>query len=91
VIASAAKKSFTAHTALTWDKFSNDVSIRLGDDTPKPIQLAYRISGESGKMIVLDNVVEWDDALMRICAKIKAARKHAVNLEVKNLVSVCEL
>jgi len=91
VIMSTAKRTFTAHTSMTWQEFKDEVSMRLGDDTPKPIQLAYKICGDVGRMSVLNNVVDWDSALTRVCTKVKTVRRRPVSLDVKNTVSSYDL
>ncbi|KAH8977708.1 hypothetical protein EDB86DRAFT_2817057 [Lactarius hatsudake] len=50
----------------------------------KPIKLVYKISGDTGRLSVLNNVVDWDSAITCVCNKIKTVRKRAVCLEVKN-------
>ncbi|KAH8977576.1 hypothetical protein EDB86DRAFT_2837683 [Lactarius hatsudake] len=80
----AAKRTFTAHTSMTWKEFEDEVLLRFGDDTLKPIKLVYKISGDTGRLSVLNNVVDWDSAITCVCNKIKTVRKRAVCLEVKN-------
>ena len=87
VVAADAKRSFTANTSMTWVKFEEEVVTRLDDDTPKPIQIAYKSTGDTGKLTHLKNVVDWDDVLTHLCAKMKMAHKHAVQVEIKNVVS----
>lgn len=84
-----AKRVFKAHSALTWSSFEKEVLKRL-DDTVMPVQLAYRLSGDVGKHSFLNNEADWESALGRLDAKITSARKHAVSVEVRNMVSLNE-
>jgi hypothetical protein len=89
VVMGTTKRSFTAHTSMLWKDFEDKV-LRQLDDTPKPVKLAYKIPGDKGKMSRLENYVDWDSALTRLCAKIKKART-LVGVEVKNTVSSHDL
>ena len=91
VITGTAKRTFTAHTSVRWQVLVDEIMINLGN-SPKPVQLVCKITGDTGRMSHLNNVVDWDTILTRLITKVKAARTHAVSLEVKNVVSfvTCE-
>ena len=80
-----AKSMFKAHTAMTWNTFEKEVSKYL-NGAVLPLQLAYRLSGDAGKMLYLKEDTDWQSVLGRLDAKIPLARKNAVSMEVRNLV-----
>ncbi|KAH9009474.1 hypothetical protein EDB85DRAFT_2162692 [Lactarius pseudohatsudake] len=84
VASSEAKSVFKGHSAMSWDELQTEVLRRL-HDTVLPVQLGYKISGDLGKMSYLSSEEEWEAALTRLNAKIIAARKNAVSLEIQNL------
>ena len=84
------KQSFMTHTSMTWVGFKEEVLTHLSD-TPKLVQLAYKITSNTGKMSYLNNAVDWDTALTCLCAKVKMVRIHAVRMEIKNIVSFHDL
>jgi len=86
VASSVAKSRLEAHTAMTWSEFEREVLKRL-DGAVMPVQLAYRISGDTGMMSYLKDDADWADAIRRLEAKIPLTRKHAVSIDIRNLVS----
>ena len=86
VASSVAKSWLEAHTAMTWSEFEREVLKRL-DGAVMPVQLAYRISSDTGMMSYLKDDTDWADAIRRLEAKIPLARKHAVSIDIRNLVS----
>lgn len=86
VIISDAKHSFTAHTDILWGDFK-DRCLALLDGTPKPIQLAYKVSGDAGKPSHLNDAPEFVSAMERLCSRAQNARTKAVYMEVQNIVS----
>ncbi|KAI9452633.1 hypothetical protein BJY52DRAFT_1226005 [Lactarius psammicola] len=84
VISSEAKSVFQAHSAMGWEEFRKEVLKRLRD-TVLPVQLAFRVSGVSGKLSYLNDEADWESALNSINTKITTARKNAVSLEVRNI------
>lgn len=86
VASSVAKNIFNAHSAMKWDEFERKVLKNL-DGVVLPVQLAYRVSGDIGKMSYLKDEEDWVSALARIDVKVPQARKNPVSLEVQNLVS----
>ncbi|KAH9026936.1 hypothetical protein EDB83DRAFT_2319709 [Lactarius deliciosus] len=84
VASSEAKSVFKGHSAMSWDELQMEVLKRLRD-TALPVRLGYRMSGDLGKMSYLSSEGEWEAALTRLNAKIIAARKNAVSLEIQNL------
>ena len=89
VISSEAKSVFQAHSAMGWEEFRKEVLKRLRD-TVLPVQLAFRVSGVSGKLSYLNDKADWESALNSVNTKITTARKNAVSLEVRNIVrSTC--
>ena len=71
---------------MPWGDFADRAKAYL-DGTPKPIELAYKISGETGKPVVLAFQDDFETAMERVCTKAVHARTKAVSIEVKNLVS----
>ena len=76
---------------MRWQVLVDKIMINLGN-SPKPVQLVCKITGDTRRMSHLNNVVDWDTILTRLITKVKAARTCAVSLEVKNVVSfvTCE-
>ncbi|KAI9431294.1 hypothetical protein BJY52DRAFT_1232177 [Lactarius psammicola] len=62
-----------------------DVSVVLSE---AKIQLAFRVSGVSGKLSYLNNEADWESALNSVNTKITTARKNAVSLEVRNIAKL---
>ena len=91
VVTGNVKRTFTANTSIRWQVLVDEVMINLGD-SPKPVQLTCKVTGDTGRMSHLNNVVDWDTILTRLINKVKTARTHAVSLEIKNVVSfvTCE-
>lgn len=87
VALSVAKNVFKAHSAMKWNEFEQKVLKNL-DGVILPVQLAYRVSGDLGKMSYLRDEEDWVSALAHIDTKVPLARKNPVSLEVRNLVSV---
>ena len=52
VALSVAKNVFNAHSAMKWDEFERKVLKSL-DGVVLPVQLVYRVSGDTGKMSYL--------------------------------------
>ena len=52
------------------------------------VQLAYRVSGDIGKMSYLKDDADWESMLARIDSKVPLARKNAVSIEIRNLVRI---
>ncbi|KAI9439047.1 hypothetical protein H4582DRAFT_2075679 [Lactarius indigo] len=82
----AAKRTFTGHTSMLWKEFEDEVLLGFGDNTPKPIKLVYKVSGDTGRWSLLNNSINWDSAITCVYNKIKTVCKCAVCLEVKNVV-----
>jgi hypothetical protein len=81
-----ASRVFKSHSAMEWSEFEKEVLKQL-DGMVLPVQLAYRLSGDTSKMFYLTNEADWASALKRLDAKISSARKNTVSMEVRNVVS----
>ena len=57
------------------------------DGVVLPIQLAYKVSRDIGKMSFLKDNADWDIALAQIDHKVLLACKNPVSVEIWNLVS----
>lgn len=90
VASTVAKQLFKAHSALSWNEFEREVLKRL-DGAVLPVQLAYKLSCDTGKMSYLKDDTDWADALRRLDEKAPGRRKNAVSMEVRNLVSLSGL
>ena len=82
VASSVAKNVFNGHSAMKWNDFERWVLRNLDG-----VQLAYRVSGDVGKMSLKDKV-DWTTVLACIDTKVLLARKNPVSIEVRNLVSI---
>lgn len=85
VVVNDSKHEFSAETDMSWEDFRSRATAHL-DGTPKPIQLTYKISGESGASH-LDNSDDFDAAMGHVRAKATRAHSKAVNMEIRNRVS----
>ena len=86
VVTGTAKRTFAAHTSMTWQVLVDEIMINLGD-SPKPVQLMCKVTGDTGRMLHLNNVLDWDTIVTHPITKVKTARTSAVSLEIKNVVS----
>lgn len=87
VVSNVAKSLFKAHSAMSWDECQREV-LKYLDGAVLPVELAYKLSCDTGKMLYLKSDVDWADALSRLDAKAPGRRKNAVSMEVRNLVSL---
>ena len=71
---------------MAWEKIEKEVLKNL-DGVVLPVQLAYRVSGDVGKMSYLKDEADWESALARLDSKVPLARKNPVSIEIRNLVS----
>src|ERR1700761_9622910 len=85
VIDKKVKRTFTTHTNITWGDFVSEVHQRI-NNPPNELVLGYRIGSESA-MSTLACEAEWKVALTRLKEKVCNARRRAVSMEIKNLVS----
>jgi hypothetical protein len=79
------KQTFRARTDMSWQDFAALAYDRF-DKPRKEIELGYKLNGESG-MSDLTCESEWNDAIICVKAKIVAALRRAVTMDVKNMVS----
>lgn len=86
VVAGEAKHEFTAETDITWDDFRSRVLVHL-DNAMHAVQLACKVSGDTGKLSHLNNVDDFNATIERLRQRAYNARTRAVCLEVKNIVS----
>ena len=87
VISGDAKRDFSARTDMERDDFRSRVHAYL-DGPDKSIQLAYKISGDTGKPSHMNNNHDFTAAMTRLTDKARHARSRAVCLEIKNIVCV---
>ena len=80
------KQEFNAETDISWEDFADRAKAFL-DDTPKPIKLALKITGEAGKPTLILDTTAFRGVMARLVDKAMHARSKAVSVEVKNLVS----
>ena len=81
VASSVAKNVFNMHSAMTWDEVEWKILKNL-DGVVLLVQLAYRVSGDIGKMTYLKVEVDWVSALGRIDTKIPLACKNPISIKV---------
>ncbi|KAF8274612.1 hypothetical protein EI94DRAFT_1561097 [Lactarius quietus] len=67
---------------MSWNKFEKEVLKQL-DGAVLPVQLAYRLSGDIGKMLYLKGELDWMSTLGRLEPKITLARKNPVSMEAR--------
>ncbi|KAF8262287.1 hypothetical protein EI94DRAFT_1704899 [Lactarius quietus] len=82
VASDMAKSKFQAHTAMSWNKFEKEVLKQL-DGAVLPVQLAYRWSGDIGKMSYLKGELDWMSTLGHLEPKITLARKNPAKPPLK--------
>jgi hypothetical protein len=51
------------------------------------VELAYKLTGDSGRASQLKNDDDFKAAMARLCQKVGNARSRAVGLEIRNIVS----
>jgi hypothetical protein len=69
-----------------WDEFRVLAYARL-ELPPNDVRLGYRISGETRRWMELTCQSDWNIVVSRMQEKAVVARKRAVGIELKNLVS----
>lgn len=88
VITSCGRRyELTAETDCLWKDYAIRVNAFMELDEPEPIQLAYRVAGDRGKMTNLANEVDFKNTMTHVCEKARIVHTKAVALEVKNVVS----
>ena len=87
VASSIAKNVFNVHSTMTWGEAERKILKNL-DGVVLPVQLAYWVSGDIGKMTYLRTEANWVSALGCIDTKIPLARKNPVSIEVRNIMSI---
>ena len=70
IVTGTAKRTFTAHTSMTWQILVKTIMINLGD-SPKAIQLVCKVTGDTGRISHLNNIVDWDMILTHLITKVK--------------------
>jgi hypothetical protein len=86
VIDGDAKREFTAETDILWDDFRRRILLYL-ENVNGSVELAYKITGDTGKASHLKNEDDFRSAMGRLCQKANNARSRAVCLEIRNIVS----
>lgn len=81
------KQVFSAETDMSYEHYRERILNALGDATPQPIQLVYRVSGDGGGYSALTTEDDFEPAMEKVVARARVARSKAVVVEVKNLVS----
>ena len=85
VVSGHAKREFSAVTDMSWMEFHCQVVSHL-DANGDPVELAYKVSGDTGKASHLKNKADFEMAIGRVYQRASAARTRAVSMEVKNMV-----
>ena len=86
VVGPDANREFSAESDVCWEDFQHQVLGYLEDATRKA-ELAYKVTGDSGRASQLKNEDDFKAAMARLCQKAGNARSRAVGLEIRNLVS----
>ena len=86
VISSDARREFTAETDIPWEDFQRRILLYL-ENANGPVELACKVTGDTGKASHLKNEDDFKSAMGRLCHKANNARSRAVCLEIKNIVS----
>jgi hypothetical protein len=87
VVSTVAKSLLKAHSAMSWNEIEHRV-LKLLEGAVLPVQLAYKLSGDTRKMTYLKGDSDWAEALRCLDARARVVRKNAVSMEVRNLVSL---
>lgn len=85
VISGHAKREFSAVTDMSWMEFRHQVISHL-DSHGDPVELAYKVSGDTGKASHLKNEGDYEMAIGRVYQRASNARTRAVGMEIKNIV-----
>lgn len=83
VIDGNAKREFSAETDTCWKDFRSCV---LGFLENMSVELAYKITGDTGKASHLKTEADFTSAMVRLCQKATTACTRAVGMEIKNIV-----
>lgn len=86
VVGGDAKREFNAETDIPWEDFRRRVLVHL-EDANGPVELACKVTGETGRASHLKNEDDFKSAMGRLCQKANNARSRAVCLEIRNIVS----
>lgn len=78
--------TLVARTDVRWTEFFERVLAHLNQPRNE-IRLGYRIRGDARGPSYLMCEADWDSALRRIRERIMSARKRAVTIEIKDMVS----
>jgi hypothetical protein len=71
---------------MCWEDFECRVLGYLENATRK-VELAYKVTGDSGRASQLKNEEDFKAAMARLCQKAGNARSRVVGLEIRNIVS----
>lgn len=85
MVSSHAKREFSAVTDMSWMEFRHQVVLHL-DSNVNPVELAYKVSGDTGKASHLKNEADFEMAIGRVYQRASSARTRAVSMEIKNIV-----
>jgi hypothetical protein len=76
VISGSAKREFSAETDISWVEFQRLVLLYL-DGKEGPIELAYKVSGDTGKASHLKNEDDFGVAMGRVYQRASNARSQS--------------
>lgn len=85
MVSGHAKREFSAVTDMSWMEFRHQVVSHL-DSNGDPVELAYKVSGDTGKASHLKNEDDFEMAIGRVNQRASNARTRAVSMEIKNMV-----
>ena len=85
VVSGHAKREFSAVTDMSWMDFRRQVFLHL-DSNGVPVELAYKVSGDTGKASHLQNEADFETVIGRVYQRASSARTRAVSMEIKNIV-----
>lgn len=77
--------AFSVETDITWADFVHK-ALEYFKIPREELLLGYRITGDSRKMMLLKSEHDWKTTMDRVIAKIEKARKHALVMEIRNML-----
>ena len=85
MVSGHARREFCAVTDMSWIEFRHRVVSYL-DSNDNPVELAYKVSGDTGKAYLLKNEADFEMAIGQVYQRASSARTRAVGMEIKNMV-----
>ncbi|KAI0685878.1 hypothetical protein C8T65DRAFT_701336 [Cerioporus squamosus] len=86
IVNGTSKREFTAETDISWDDF-RERSIAYLYGTLEPVQLAFKIASNPGKICEVSSAQDFKVAMGLVRTKALAARSKAVAVEVRNTLA----